>query len=80
VTDMDIKNALTFGVHFAVWAAVLIGGYMSLDTIAAVSQRLETFTIAALAIYGMATPLIMAVGLVFWHRARRDAAANQVRW
>jgi hypothetical protein len=77
---MPTKDITFIACNLAIWAAVLIGGYMSLDTIAAVSQRLESFVIACLAIYGVAVPFVAAVGLVFWRRARLEAAANQVRW
>jgi hypothetical protein len=37
--------------------------------------------IAALAIYGVAMPMVLAIGLVFWQSARREVEANQlVRW
>lgn len=78
---MDTKNIIFFAAHIVIWAAMLCGGYVSLDTVAAVSPKLAIFVIAALAIYGVAMPMVLAIGLVFWQSARREVEANQlVRW
>ena len=69
---MEVKNALTVGAHFAIWAAVLCVGCISLDAVAAVSTRLETFVVACLSIYGVVVPVVAAVGLVLAARVPRD--------